>query len=175
MANMTYLSLTGVTQGRISAGCCSRDSIANKSQTTHIDQIMVYAITHNISRNQNVNHHEMVIVKPVDKSSPLLGKAISENEELNCTFDIYRSAGGIEFAAGGVLALFSAPVIVDVGFTIILGAVLNCTLNVLDERYHISVSIKEKVREAFQDSFKIRQWHQQHLPYDLYLFYNSRN
>ncbi len=91
MANMTYLSLTGVTQGRISAGCCSRDSIANKSQTTHIDQIMVYAITHNISRNQNVNHHEMVIVKPVDKSSPLLGKAISENEELNCTFDIYRT------------------------------------------------------------------------------------
>ncbi len=84
-------------------------------------------------------------------------------------------AGGIEFAAGGVLALFSAPVIVDVSFTIILGAVLNCTLNVLDERYHISVSIKEKVREAFQDSFKIRQWHQQHLPYDLYLFYNSRN
>jgi len=91
MANIAYLSIKGKTQGLISAGCCSLDSIGNKGQSSHIDQIMVYAITHNISRHMNVNHHEIVVVKPVDKSSPLLGKAISENEELNCVIEVYRT------------------------------------------------------------------------------------
>ncbi|WP_312948564.1 hypothetical protein [Superficieibacter sp.] len=73
------------------------------------------------------------------------------------------------------MAFFGAPIIFVAAATIILGIALNIALNILDERYHISGSIKEKIREAFQNSFKIRQWYQQHLPYDLYLFYNSRN
>jgi type VI secretion system Hcp family effector len=91
MANLIYLTLTGQTQGLISAGCSSLDSIGNKAQIAHLDQIMVYELSHIILRKQNVNHQPLIITKPIDKSSPLLGKAISENELLTCDFDVYRT------------------------------------------------------------------------------------
>ncbi|HAX1872299.1 TPA: type VI secretion system tube protein Hcp, partial [Escherichia coli] len=56
MANISYLSLSGETQGLISAGCSTLDSVGNKAQPEHKDQIMVYALMHSISRSQNVNH-----------------------------------------------------------------------------------------------------------------------
>ncbi|MCS3603950.1 type VI secretion system Hcp family effector [Buttiauxella sp. BIGb0471] len=90
MANLIYLTLTGLQQGLMSAGCCSLDSIGNKAQIAHLDQIMVYGFSHSITRVENAVHHPVIITKPVDKSTPLLGKAISENEILNCDFDTYR-------------------------------------------------------------------------------------
>jgi len=42
MANISYLSLSGETQGLISAGCSTLDSVGNKAQPEHKDQIMVY-------------------------------------------------------------------------------------------------------------------------------------
>lgn len=91
MANSIYLTLNGQKQGLLSAGCCSLDSIGNKAQIAHLDQIMVYELLHTITRGQNANHHPVIIKKPVDKSSPLLGKAISENELLTCDFDVYQT------------------------------------------------------------------------------------
>ncbi len=90
MANLIYLTLNGQTQGLISAGCSSLDSIGNKAQIAHLDEIMVYELSHAISRNQNASHQPIIIQKPIDKSSPLLGKAISENELLTCILDFYR-------------------------------------------------------------------------------------
>lgn len=92
MANLTYLTLNGQMQGLISAGCSSQDSIGNKAQTAHNDQIIIQELTHGIARQQNVNHQMLTITKPVDKSSPLLNKAISENEVLSCEFDLYRTS-----------------------------------------------------------------------------------
>ena len=99
MANISYLSLSGETQGLISAGCSTLDSVGNKAQPEHKDQIMVYALMHSISRSQNVNHHELIITKPVDKSSPLLAKALSDKEKMAiCEFILYRtSKAGIYF------------------------------------------------------------------------------
>lgn len=91
MANLIYLSLSGQKQGNISAGCCSLDSIGNKAQIAHLDQIMVYELSHSITRQQNANHNPVIITKPIDKSSPLLGKAISESEILTCDFDIHQT------------------------------------------------------------------------------------
>ncbi|EER1608202.1 TPA: Hcp family type VI secretion system effector, partial [Escherichia coli] len=83
----------GETQGLISAGCSTLDSVGNKAQPEHKDQIMVYALMHSISRSQNVNHHELIITKPVDKSSPLLAKALSDNEKMAiCEFILYRTS-----------------------------------------------------------------------------------
>ena len=65
MANISYLSLSGETQGLISAGCSTLDSVGNKAQPEHKDQIMVYALMHSISRSQNVNHHELIITNAV--------------------------------------------------------------------------------------------------------------
>lgn len=50
MSNLAYLTINGKTQGSISAGCSSLDSIGNKAQIAHLDQIMVYAVTHSMSR-----------------------------------------------------------------------------------------------------------------------------
>lgn len=91
MSNLTYLSLNGKNQGLISAGCCSLDSIGNKAQIKHSDQIMVYELNHRLTRINNVNHQMLTIKKPIDKSSPLLSKAISENEILTCEFPMYRT------------------------------------------------------------------------------------
>lgn len=91
MANLIYLTLNGELQGPISAGCSSLTSIGNKAQLAHLDQVLIYELSHGLIRNQNVNHQSVVIRKPVDKSSPLLNKAITENEILTCDFDFYRT------------------------------------------------------------------------------------
>lgn len=92
MANTMWLTLKGQIQGLISDGCASIESIRNKSQPAHRDQIMVMAINHGMSRAQNVNHQCLTFIKPVDKSSPLLGKAITDNETLSCEFSFYRTS-----------------------------------------------------------------------------------
>lgn len=91
MANLIYLTLNGEQQGLISAGCSSLASIGNKAQIAHRDQIMVLGMSHGLSRAQNVNHLALSIQKPLDKSTPLLSKAITENECLTCDFEFYRT------------------------------------------------------------------------------------
>lgn len=91
MANLVYLTLNGQLQGLISAGCSSLASIGNKAQVSHLDQIMVTSMKHGMSRAQNVSHQTVDISKPVDKSPPLLSKAINENECLTCDFEFYRT------------------------------------------------------------------------------------
>lgn len=91
MANSIYLTLNGKNQGLISVGCMSLDSIGNKAQTSHLDQIMVYELNHRLTRIDNVNHQCLTIRKPIDKSSPLLSKAINDNEILSCEFPVYRT------------------------------------------------------------------------------------
>ena len=66
-------------------------SIGNKAQIVHMDQIMVLGLSHGLTRAQNVNHQMLTVQKPVDKSSPLLSKSITENECLTCDFEYYRT------------------------------------------------------------------------------------
>lgn len=91
MANNIYLTIKGKKQGLISAGCCTLDSIGNKYQIMHKDQILVLQFDHAISRSQHTNHHPIKFCKPIDKSSPLFGIAITNNEELELLFDFYRT------------------------------------------------------------------------------------
>lgn len=92
MANMIYVSITGKNQGLISAGCSTFDSIGNRYQTGHEDQIMVHSFEHTISRDLKVNHGPISFIKPLDKSSPLIGVAISNDEELDIKIDVYRTS-----------------------------------------------------------------------------------
>ncbi len=57
MANTIYLTITGKKQGLISSGCSTYDSIGNKYQTGHENEIYVYSFDHDISREQNVIMH----------------------------------------------------------------------------------------------------------------------
>ncbi|MDC9623688.1 Hcp family type VI secretion system effector [Xenorhabdus sp. XENO-7] len=98
MANLIYATIKGKKQGLISAGCSTFDSIGNKYQSGHTDEILVLSFDHEITRAMNVNHRPVSFVKPIDKSSPLLGVAISNNEELEIEFFFYRTSmsGGNE-------------------------------------------------------------------------------
>ncbi|MDE9555147.1 Hcp family type VI secretion system effector [Xenorhabdus bovienii] len=92
MSYMIYLSLNGKKQGLISAGCSTLDSIGNRYQKGHGDQIQVLSLNHSIMRQQNVSHNPIQFVKPIDKSSPLLAMAIDSNESLNGAFIFYRTS-----------------------------------------------------------------------------------
>lgn len=90
MANQIYMTLNGEKQGLISQGCGTYDSMGNKYQALHRDQIFLLALSHSTHRDQNVCHQPLSVTKVIDKSSPLLGVAIANNEKLQCNFDIMR-------------------------------------------------------------------------------------
>ncbi|MDX7986200.1 Hcp family type VI secretion system effector [Xenorhabdus sp. 12] len=92
MSYMIYLTLNGKKQGLISAGCSTLESIGNRYQKGHEDQIQVLSLNHSISRQQNVSHQPVQFVKPIDKSSPLLAMAIDSNESLDGKFIFYRTS-----------------------------------------------------------------------------------
>ncbi|WP_413483176.1 Hcp family type VI secretion system effector [Morganella psychrotolerans] len=98
MANIIYLAVTGNKQGLISRGASTTDSIGNKYQAGHEDEILIFELSSNISMNQNVSFQPVDIRKPIDKSSPLLAQALTNNEILTCDFSFYRTAmsGGME-------------------------------------------------------------------------------
>ena len=91
MANHSYMSITGNRQGLISAGCSDTNSIGNKCQLGHLDEIMVLAYSHNMTTGNNGGvtadrgkHLPIMITKNIDKSSPLLSAALHEREVLDC-------------------------------------------------------------------------------------------
>ncbi|MGP3590299.1 Hcp family type VI secretion system effector [Vagococcus sp. WN89Y] len=99
MSNIIYLSITGDKQGLISSGCSAIDSVGNKFQMIHKDEIIVYEVSNTVRRDEQVAMQPLQIRKPIDKSTPLLAQALGENEKLECVFSFYRTAsyGGNEF------------------------------------------------------------------------------
>ncbi|HFQ4989592.1 TPA: type VI secretion system tube protein TssD [Vibrio vulnificus] len=69
MAHTAYLSIIGKTQGSISQGCNTKDSIGNKAQESHNNEITVLACNFTLSKHGGPA--EVVITKPIDKASPL--------------------------------------------------------------------------------------------------------
>lgn len=92
MSHVTYLRMKGERQGDISSGCGTYNSIGNRYQHQHTDEILVYQLSTSSSNTSNgVNHHGLRFTKPIDKSTPLLTTAINENEKLQLSFDFYRT------------------------------------------------------------------------------------
>jgi type VI secretion system Hcp family effector len=93
MAYHGYLSITGQKQGLISAGCSSQESIGNKCQIAHVDEIMVLSFDHHMFNAENSNHATHVpvtITKNIDKATPLLAQALANREVVNCELTFYR-------------------------------------------------------------------------------------
>ncbi len=55
IANIIYLKLNGKKQGLISRACSSIDSIGNKYQNKHIDEILIYELSTSLYRDQNTS------------------------------------------------------------------------------------------------------------------------
>jgi type VI secretion system secreted protein Hcp len=85
------MTIEGSSQGDISGGACTPDSIGTLSKSSHEDEIMVQAFTDDIivpkdpqsgqPSGQRV-HEGFTITKVFDKSSPLLAQALANGEQL---------------------------------------------------------------------------------------------
>ena len=52
MAHTAYLSIIGKTQGCISLGCNTKDSIGNKAQESHNNEITVLACNYTLTKHE---------------------------------------------------------------------------------------------------------------------------
>ena len=101
MPTPAYMTITGETQGNISAGASSDASVGNVWQEGHEDEILVQAFTHQVlipTNPQNGQpagprrHEPMIVTKGFDKSSPLLYNALAKGERLDVELKWYRTA-----------------------------------------------------------------------------------
>lgn len=102
MPTPAYMSIEGASQGPITQGAFTEDSVGNIWQEGHEDEVIVQAFKHNIiiprdpqsgqPTGQRV-HQPLTITKVFDKSSPLLYNALTSGERLNtCEIKWYRTS-----------------------------------------------------------------------------------
>jgi type VI secretion system secreted protein Hcp len=96
-----YMSVEGVTQGLITDGALSEDSVGSLYQEGHDDEFMVQAFEHKIFIPRDVQsgqpsgtrlHQPLTITKMFDKSSPLLYQALVTGESLTCRIRWFRTS-----------------------------------------------------------------------------------
>ena len=102
MPTPCYLSIEGATQGPITQGAFTGESVGNVYQEGHEDEILVEAFDHTVTvptdpqsgqpTGQRV-HKPLTITKVFDKSSPLLYYALTSGERLTkCELKWYRTS-----------------------------------------------------------------------------------
>jgi type VI secretion system secreted protein Hcp len=102
MPTPAYLTVEGQTQGPITQGTFTEDSVGNIWQEAHEDEILVEAFNHTVQvptdpqsgqpTGQRV-HGPLTITKVFDKSSPLLFTALCAGEKLTkCLIKWYRTS-----------------------------------------------------------------------------------
>lgn len=99
MAKHSYMTISGAKQGLISAGCSGQNSIGNKCQAGHEDEIIVLAYSHNMTAGNDGSmsggrgkHMPIILTKNIDKSTPLLASALHDGEEIECKINFYRTS-----------------------------------------------------------------------------------
>ena len=102
MPTPAYLTIEGSTQGNITQGAFTEDSVGNIWQEAHQDEILVEAFNHTVAvptdpqsgqpTGQRV-HQPLKVTKVFDKSSPLLYTALTTGEILpTCELKWYRTS-----------------------------------------------------------------------------------
>jgi type VI secretion system secreted protein Hcp len=92
MPTPAYLSIEGATQGPITKGAFTSQSVGNIYQEGHEDEILVEAFNHVVTVPTDVQsgqptgqrvHKPLTVTKVFDKASPLLYTALTTGEKLN--------------------------------------------------------------------------------------------
>jgi type VI secretion system secreted protein Hcp len=101
MAQPMYVKVTGATQGNISKGAFTADSVGNIYQDGHEDELFCQSLDVDITiprdpqsgqvSGQRV-HEPAKLIKYVDKASPMLLQAIAAGEMLQIEADFYRTS-----------------------------------------------------------------------------------
>ncbi len=102
MPTPAYLTIQGSTQGNITEGAFTEDSVGNIYQEGHENEILVQAFEHELQVPVDPQsgqpsaqrlHKAMTITKVFDKSSPLLYVALTTGERLSkCEVKWYRTS-----------------------------------------------------------------------------------
>lgn len=102
MAIPAYMSIEGESQGNITEGCNTGDSIGNIYQEEHEDEFLVLAMDHTIliptdkQSGQPTGYREhkpLIVTKYLDKASPLLFQALVSGERLpTCEINFFRTS-----------------------------------------------------------------------------------
>ncbi|MGB1110638.1 MAG: Hcp family type VI secretion system effector [Gammaproteobacteria bacterium] len=97
-----YMSIEGESQGDITEGCNTADSIGNIYQEEHEDEFLVLDLEHQIvvptdkQSGQPTGYREhkwLTVMKYVDKATPLLYQALVSGERLpTCEIKYYRTS-----------------------------------------------------------------------------------
>ncbi len=102
MPTPCFMTIEGATQGPITSGAFTEESVGNTYQEGHEDEILVQAFDHTVTvptdpqsgqpTGQRV-HKPLTITKVFDKSSPLLYAALTTGERLTaCEIKWYRTS-----------------------------------------------------------------------------------
>lgn len=90
MSSMIYMIMEGKKQGLISQGASTLESIGNKYQSGHEDEIFVCSMSSPLRWDENVHTDPISITKLIDRSTPLISLALSEGEKISCDIIFYR-------------------------------------------------------------------------------------
>jgi type VI secretion system secreted protein Hcp len=91
MNNPVFMSVKGSTQGLITEGAFTPESVGNSYQDGHENEALVKSFSHNIQTPRDPqsgqpsgqrSHKPLVVTKLFDKSSPLLYNALTKGETL---------------------------------------------------------------------------------------------
>jgi len=102
-----YIKITGATQGDITKGALSSDSVGTFAQKSHEDEILVQEIHLHVTKPVDSQsgqvtgvrqHKPVVFTKIMDRTSPLLWQALCSGEQLTVELAYFRTAprGGVE-------------------------------------------------------------------------------
>ncbi len=92
MSDIIYLKMRGEQQGDISVGCGTKDSVGNRFQLVHRNEIFAFGLFSSMTgTGKGTNLQELRFNKLIDKSSPLLSNGISNNERFFLEFSFYRT------------------------------------------------------------------------------------
>jgi len=115
MAVPAFMRISGTTQGPITKGASSSDSIGNHAVEDHVDECRILEIKHNVFKPADPHsgqptgqrvHEPLIVTKLMDKASPLLYNALASGETLTeVEMKFYRTsaAGSLEHYATWLL------------------------------------------------------------------------
>jgi len=102
MPTPAYISIEGATQGLITSGAFTEESVGGIWQEGHEDEVLVEAFKHNVTQPRdpqsgqptgNRVHQPLTITKIFDKASPLLYNALVSGEKLTkCEIKWFRTS-----------------------------------------------------------------------------------
>jgi len=101
MSQPCYVKITGATQGDISKGAFTADSVGNIYQEGHEDECFCQSLTVEVALPRDPQsgqvtgqrvHQPAKILKYVDKASPMLLQAIASGEVLQLEASFFRTA-----------------------------------------------------------------------------------